>query len=384
MDIIYKQVRWKQVKTVQDAKKFQIIISRSTLDPEWDQFVEHASYGQYSQTSLWAQVKSVQGWQPVRILIKDTDRIVAGVQILTKMLPFGGRIGAIWRGPLIETSNSELDSVLWQTLVRLCWRSRIYYLALDLPADDDSLIHSARIYGFREALLGDIDTRAEVVLDLSPELDEIFHHISKNRRKLIHRGEARGVCVREGDERDVVLFHQLHAHSAKRLGFVPYQLEFFEKLWQLFAPSQHIKLFIAEYQGQPLSAQINLLFRDTMTAYKIGWSGEHPDLYPNDEIHWHAIQWAKLHGFRWFNLMGIETPVAEALRHGHPIPDEYLHTYNSYKLSFSSQLVFYPPTYERVFLPGVSWLYWKFFPRFKEVALVKRAIKSLRGVSAAE
>lgn len=357
----------------------QFIISKIVHEPEWDQFVERVPYGQYSQTSLWAQVKSVQGWKPIRILIKDSDQIVAGVQILTKELPVAGKVGVIWRGPLTETNKLELTNVLWQTLMRVCWKSHIYYLAIDLPAEDDTFIHSVRTYGFRETLLGDIDARAEVVLDLSPDLDDIFHHISKNRRKLIHRSETRGVHVREGNERDVPLFYQLHAHSAERLGFVPYSQKFFETLWRVFAPSQHIKLLIAEYQGQPLSAQINLLFRDTMTAYKIGWSGEYSDLYPNDEIHWHAIRWAKLHGFRWFNFMGIETPVAEALRNGYPIPSEYLHTYSSYKLSFSNQLVFYPPTYERVFLPGANWLYWKVFPRLKEIALVKRMIKSLRG-----
>ena len=361
---------------------FQISFSNVTSDSEWDQFVERVPYGQYSQTSLWAQVKAVQGWQPVRILVKDSNRIVAGVQVLTKSLPVAGRAGVIWRGPLRETDNPELDRTLWRALVRLCKRAHIYYLALGFPADDNSLIRSAETHGFRETLLGDIDTRAEVVVDLSLDLEEVFHRISKNRRKLIHRGEVRGVHVREGNEKDISLFYQLHARSAERLGFAPYSQAFFEKLWQVFASLQQIKLFVAEYEGQPLSVQINILFRDTVIAYKIGWAGEHSELYPNDEIHWHAIRWAKLHGYRWFNFMGIETPVADALLHGRPIPDEYAHTYSSYKLSFGGQLVFYPPTYERIFLPGGNWLYWTLFPHLKEISLVKRAIKSLRGASA--
>lgn len=362
---------------------FQSIVSTEVADPAWDQFVESAPYGQYPQTSLWAQVKAVQGWQPLRVLIKARDEIVAGVQILTKPLPVSGRVGAIWRGPLMRMGGeSGVNEVLWQSLIDACRRSHIYYLALAFPTTDNSLIGDAQVYGFRETLMGDIDARAEVVVDLTPDLEEIYHRISKNRRKLIHRGETRGIRVREGDEGDIAVFYRLHATSAHRLGFSLYPEKFFEALWRVFAPENHVKLFIAEYEGQPVSAQINLLFRDTMTAYKIGWSGEHSELYPNDEIHWHAIRWAKEHGYHWFNFMGIETPVAEALLRGQPVPPEYEHTYSYYKLHFGGQLAFYPPTYERVFLPIGNRLYRKLFPLVREAPLIKRVIKTLSGMSA--
>lgn len=360
---------------------FRVFISNAETDLEWDEFVERVPYGQYSQTSLWSQVKALQGWQPLRILIKARDDIVAGVQILTRPLPISGRAGAIWRGPLVGMEGEpELNDILWQALVDTCRRSHVYYLAIALPAADNSLIGAARTYGFRETLLGDIDARAEIVVDLAPDLEEIYHRISKNRRKLIHRGETRGICVREGDEGDLAVFYQLHAASAHRLGFSLYPEEFFEALWRVFAPASHVKLFIAEYEGQPVSAQINLLFRDSMIAYRIGWSGEYSGLYPNDEIHWHAIRWAKEHGFHWFNFMGIETPVAEALLRGQPIPPEYEHTYSQYKLHFGGQLVFYPPTYDRIFLPTGNWLYRKLFPLVRESSLVKQVIKTFSGM----
>lgn len=352
----------------------EVIESSLMDDPAWNAFVESHPHGQFTQTSLWAQVRAVQGWQPVRVMIKEMSRIVAGAQILTKLMPFVGKVGVIWRGPLYDFYQPALCGMVLEIISNLCKRLGVRFLALSLPSEDANLIQIVEQFGFVENLLGDIDSRCDIVVDLSFSLEQILARMSSKRRKILRRADSRGIKIREGTAQEVDVFYDLHMISAERQGFIPYPRRFYHKLWDVFASSQRIKLFVAEYNGHPVSAHIVILFRDMVSAYKIGWNRQHANLYPNDKLDWYAICWAKSQGYRWYNFLGVEIPVAEALRRGQPIPQNYRYTYNDYKLSFGGQPVFYPPSHEKVFLPGEKYLYRIIFANFRKIIPVDKLI----------
>ncbi len=360
-----------------DLQDFEILVSESANDPIWDSFVESHPHGQYSQTSLWAQVRAEQGWQPVRILVKVENRIVAGVQMLVKPAPIAGKVGAVWRGPLYSCGEAGLIRIVLEVMINTCKHLGIRFLTISLPSEDTHLVGEARKFGFNENLLGDIDSRCEIMIDLSSSLEDILARMSSKRRKIIRWADKRGIEIREGTAGDIDTFYELHLISAERQGFSPYPKRFYQKLWQVFAPSQRVKLFIAEHEGQPVSAQVNILFRDTVSAYKIGWNRQHANLYPNDKLDWHTICWAKAQGYRWYNFLGVEIPVAEALRKGLPIPHDHKYTYSHYKLNFGGQPVFYPPSYERALIPGERWLYWILFDRLIKTSVIRWAVHRL-------
>lgn len=360
-----------------NRRDFEILMSRLMSDPIWDSFVEDHPHGHYSQTSLWARVKAIQGWQPVRVLAKMGNRIVAGAQMLVKSAPIAGKVGAVWRGPLFSDDRPDLGKAVLEGMIGACKCSGIRFLALSLPFEDVHLVQAARKFGFNENLLGDIDSRCEIVVDLSPGLEDILARMSSKRRKIIRWADKRGIEIREGAAEDINTFYKLHLISAKRQGFIPYPKKFYQRLWQVFSPSQRVKLFIAEYEGQPVSAQVTILFGDTANAYKIGWNRQHANLYPNDKLDWHTMCWAKAQGYRWYNFMGIEIPVAEALCKGLPVPHDHKYTYSQYKLNFGGQPVFYPPSYERVFIPGEKWLYRVIFYRLSKNAIISRLVQRL-------
>lgn len=45
-------------------------VSSKDKDPEWDQFILETPDGHYTQTALWSEVKTVQGWSPLRLILK--------------------------------------------------------------------------------------------------------------------------------------------------------------------------------------------------------------------------------------------------------------------------------------------------------------------------
>ncbi len=84
--------------------------------------------------------------------------------------------------------------------------------------------------------------------------------------------------------------------------FQPYPEVYFSRLWRLLSLYGYIKVFLAEYEGEVVSALVVLVFRDTAYTLGIGWSGRHGKCRPNEVLYWSAITWAKAHGYPLLRL----------------------------------------------------------------------------------
>ena len=55
---------------------YRVLVSDKAEDPAWDAFLAEVPGGHHVQTSLWAQAKAVLGWQTVRIVVTQVEKIV--------------------------------------------------------------------------------------------------------------------------------------------------------------------------------------------------------------------------------------------------------------------------------------------------------------------
>jgi hypothetical protein len=183
---------------------------------------------------------------------------------------------------------------------------------------------------------------ATVLLDLRPDLDELLGRMSKSTRKGIRKSSRSGIQIREATVDDLPGFHRLLQMTGQRRGFTPYPLDYFQNMWRILAPRGYLKLFLSEYAGEAVSAQIVVPFRDRVIAKQIGWSGHHGERQPNTALDWATIQWAKARGYTWYDLEGIEPDVARGLLKGRPLPGALAETATAYKLRLGGDVVMCP------------------------------------------
>ena len=69
-------------------------------DDAWDAFLHDSPLGHHEQTSLWARVKQVDDWQPLRVLAIAGGRIMGGFQVLKKRMRCLGTMGYVSKGPV--------------------------------------------------------------------------------------------------------------------------------------------------------------------------------------------------------------------------------------------------------------------------------------------
>lgn len=332
---------------------YQIYVSESLTDSDWDAFVAQTTGGHHVQTSCWARVKFTLGWKAFRVLVKDQERIVAGAQLLVLPIPLAGSIGYVTKGPLISGENPELAVFVLQSIKQLARQHRCQLLAIQPPNNCYYLTHVLESLSFNISPI-ELAPTASVVIELEHGPHLVMERMKRETRRNIGRSERAGIVVREGGVTDLDTFYQLYLASAHRQRFLPYKRNYFDELWKHMAPQGWVALLLACYGNETVSAQLLITFGDTVTAKMVGWAGEHAKRYPNDALLWASVEWALHHGYKYFDFEGLDMQKTLARLNGTAAPTSGP---DIFKCGFGGKMVLYPSTYD--YLPNkmLGWLH---------------------------
>lgn len=334
-------------------------ISHKLIDSAWDSFVESVPRGDHLQSSLWAAFKASYGWSPIRIIIKKDGHTIAGVQFLVRRLFGVLKIAHVLQGPVLSSHEPGLFETMMQQLVKFIRAYKISYFAM-LPACDCSAVDVLERNGFHtSAFLG--GQRATLIIDLSQDSSTLLQNMRRTTRNNIRLGCDQGIWIREGREADLAFSHRLLEATGRRHKGVPESKEYYLDLWKHLEPSNHVKLFLAEYQGDLLSSVLVIPYGNMVAMKVFAWSGGRRWLRPNELLIWRAIRWSKENGFLNFDLNGIHISAARALLSGQSLPESEKSTTTRFKLGFGGSIVFLPATYEYIANRAMNSLFSKFF-----------------------
>jgi lipid II:glycine glycyltransferase (peptidoglycan interpeptide bridge formation enzyme) len=356
---------------------YRLHIAQDIEDSAWDAFLARTPGGHHVQTSLWAQVKASLGWQPVRLTVTREGTTVAGAQILLRRLPLMGAVGYVSKGPLLTVEDPLLVELVIKKLQQLARDHRILFLVVQPPDNDRAITQELPWHGFRPSSRKVAPT-ATIVIDLAQDLDDILAQMHKKTRYGIRRAQRDGITVREGSEEDLDTVYELMLAAAERNQYAAYPRQYFNEIWHLFHPPGYIRMFLAEYQGETVSAHLVFPFGDTLLSKMGYWSGRHGKLKPNELLEWEVIQWAKAQGYRYYDFEGINIKTAEILQRGDPLPDSVLQTAVSFKLGFSQQVAIFPGAYEYIYHPIMRWAYNKLYLQLSKSKALKKMMHRIR------
>jgi lipid II:glycine glycyltransferase (peptidoglycan interpeptide bridge formation enzyme) len=294
------------------AGDLNLCISRQILDSDWDSFLLTVPGANYSQSSLWAQGKSLLGYRVVRVTVVRNQRILGGAQILIRPSPFFGNFGFVPVGPVVTPCDFDVTELILDQLPAIASREKLHYLAVQPPGGSEQLIPELCARGFQSTPL-DLAPSATLSIALTCDLDSLLKGMRKKARQKIRTSERSGVVVREGDESDLGTCYRLMTITGQRHEFKPYSQAHITGLWKLLAPAGAMKMFVSEFNGEPVSVLLVLAFAYTVTAWKTGWSGLHSNCCPNQALYWTAIQWAATRGYSTFDFGGISREIAAKL-----------------------------------------------------------------------
>jgi len=323
------------------ALNYQVKISDSLDDPEWDAYVVGIRGGHRAQTSGWARVKDSLGWRVKRIVLFNEVLIAGGAQVLIKSLPLVGNVGYVTKGPLCDPETPALEEIILQQILQICNQNKCQLIAIQPSNNGMYLNGQLELLQFKPSTL-ELAPTASLVIDLQPGLEAILKQMNKKTRQHIRGSERTGNIVTEGDQSDLDIFYRCYLLTAQRQKFTPFKREYFDLLWQTFAPRGWISLIIARNQNEAVSALLLIPFGDTVIAKMIGWAGTYSNSHPNEALYYAGIQWAIEHGYNYFDFEGINPEKAREVLNGQtPALSE-----DKIKYGFGGQVVLYPPAYD--------------------------------------
>lgn len=354
-------------------------ISRSDTheDQEWDSFLASVPGGHHVQTSLWAQVKRTVGMDAVRVVAFDGDELIGGGQILMSSVPVLGVVGYVARGPVVATNDPDVQRALIDEIGAVAHERGVRHLTIQPPTNSFAMGDVLQSAGFTSTVQTVVPSYS-VVVDVARSLDDIRASLHKKTRYNIRLAERKGVTVRDGTEADLDTYYEIYASTAERQGFSPFPQDYYATMWRVFSPKGFARLSMVECEGEAVSAQLAISFGDTVINKLPGWSGAHGDRHPNELLHWDTIEWARAHGYRYYDFEGIDQRAAEAILAGDPLPEDLERSVTKFKLGFGGEAVRYPGAYFHARNAPVRWVYGSVLPKVSHWGPVRKGIGVLR------
>ncbi|MEP7040136.1 MAG: peptidoglycan bridge formation glycyltransferase FemA/FemB family protein [Chloroflexota bacterium] len=282
----------------------------------WNAFVEHAPYRSFPQLWEWGELRETSGWRPIRLAVGETpDRPLAGAQVLVRQVPLvGWRLGYAPRGPIGQLDDPAIRRAMLSALRELGRSEGIATLKVDPEASAGDFLGTALLAApWREA--AKVQPPRTRLLDLAPDEEALLAQMSKKHRQYVHKAEREGVTVTQlslsatPGETAVALadFYRIYADTAERAGFAARVRDYYERVWSLFAPASHARLFFATLAGERVATLFHFTCGDGAAEAYGGMTDAGAASHANYLLKWEAIRAFKADGFATYDLWGIAT-----------------------------------------------------------------------------
>jgi len=151
----------------------------------------------------------------------------------------------------------------------------------------------------------DVQSKEIFIIDISKTEEELLVEMKSKTRYNVRLAEKKGVVIKEGKQY-IEDFLRLSKETAQRDGIVIHPEEYYKKMIENL-PADMIKLYVAEYEGKILAANIVIFFEDSATYAHGASSNESRDVMAPYLLQWRQIQDAKEKGYSFYDFGGVKT-----------------------------------------------------------------------------
>ena len=281
-------------------------------DVKVEEFLNKNPKTNFMQSPEWAKAKS--DWKNEFLISKDEHGNIKGtMSILLRKVPvFNRYIMYAPRGFVCDIHDKDTLRELTEKAKEIAkkYKAFIFRLDPDVLQEDEEFKKIIKELGYKtkdniKSVEDVIQPKYVFRLDLRGKTeDELLKSFESKTRYNIRLATKKGVTVREGTKEDLKAFHEIMKTTGSRDDFYIRPLSYFEKIWDEMQPN-HVKLFIAEFEGKPIAAVFPILYGDKVWYLYGGSSNAHRNLMPNYLLQWTMIKWALENKCNWYDFRGV-------------------------------------------------------------------------------
>jgi peptidoglycan pentaglycine glycine transferase (the first glycine) len=279
--------------------------------------VELAPYRSFPQLWQWGELREPFGWQPLRIAVGEDPSGLprAAAQVLMRRVPaLGWRLAYVPRGPVGQLDEAAVREALFAALRSLARTDGVATVKVDPEATRDSPLGAALLAPPWRAASRVQPPRTRII-ELAASEDELRAGMKRKHRQYVNKAERDGVTVERVDasadhattQAALDDFYQIYAHTAERAGFVARARRYYDRVWELFAPSGHARLAFATRGGEPLATLFHFVCGDGAAEAFGGMTDDGAESRANYLLKWESIIGFRREGLATYDLWGLAT-----------------------------------------------------------------------------
>jgi peptidoglycan pentaglycine glycine transferase (the first glycine) len=277
-------------------------------EPRWEELVKANPASGFMQSLHWARFKQTQHLVPVHIGLFDDDNILIGGGIFyTADMIKGTGFMVAPDGPVLPWDKSEFAREGLRHIVALAERYAEDHNQIAVRIQPRLALQAFfNEYEFGRAPV-DLTPKETLFLDLTIPEEELLARMKPKTRYNLRLAHKHGVHVREDDSTEAIcLFHKLMLEAAGRDGFYVEPLSFFQPLVETLAPSNMVRLFFAEHEGDVLGTLMMLVYGNRATYLYGGIRNVKRNVMPGYALQWAAIKAAQQAGISEYDFYGFD------------------------------------------------------------------------------
>ncbi len=356
---------------------YEVRISEDLIDSDWEKFLKETPTSRHFQSSAWAQVKTKIGWRSARIIVTEQDQIVAGSQMLIRSIPILGKIAYISRGPVFAKQDPLLMDFYVHWLHQTAKMLQIRFLLIQPPYQGDAFAERLPLQGFQPSFI-EVAPTATILVDLTLDVERLHSNLTRRTRQYLRSAENKGISIREGTRDDLPSFYRLLKKTAERNKWSIYQQDYYEYLWDCMSPNQSVRLTLADYKGEEISALLAYGIGEAVYGKTLVRKVDN-NLGASDLLVWESLLWSKKAGFNYFDFGRILPKLGAEYVEGERTLGSFKKRAGFFKLRLGGQVAFAPGAYYYIYSYPIRRAFQTIYPRIDGSRTAKSFIKLIRG-----
>lgn len=263
----------------------------------------------FLQSEEWRKFQAAVGRRT--FLISETG---FHASIIEHSLPVVGNYFYVPRGPEIRIMNYEsgIKNELGK-LIDLAEKGKAGWIRFDPMSDEIIKLVAGLIPGMKiKKAPHDMQPREVFVIDITKPEEELLKEMKEKTRYNIRLAERKGVRVisitnnQETISKYLGEFLRLIKLTSERQGITSHPESYYRRMFEVIPP-EAMKLYVAEYGGNVIAANIVVLHNDAATYLHGASDNEYRNLMAPYFLQWRAIQDAQKNGCARYDFGGVKT-----------------------------------------------------------------------------
>ncbi|OGI25030.1 MAG: hypothetical protein A3J76_02230 [Candidatus Moranbacteria bacterium RBG_13_45_13] len=281
--------------------------------------------GGFLQSVYWRRFQEKYGRKTHTISISgESDEPVMFSNIIEQSLPIVGRYFYLPRGPIFEKSqipnpNIQINPksqipIFFDKLIDLGKQNKVGWIRIEPNSEKDLEIirNCAEGSGNKLKIVKsavDMQPREILILDISKSEEEILAAMKQKTRYNIRISQKKGVKISNIQypisKKDIEEFLRLVKITAKRDKITSHPENYYRKMFETIPP-EVLKLYVAEYEGKVIAANLVLFFGKTATYMHGASDNIHREVMAPYLLQWRQILDAKKAGCERYDFGGVK------------------------------------------------------------------------------